>query len=235
MARTERYKNKAPNVTDEQWGRFVRQAPGTYLDLRVRPRVRLGDPLPYNIVYSHTARTTSWGTFQAKLDATLTFSDYPASTLQNVSELQTAFGGTGGEPLAISASALPASIQPGIHRLKVSGFLHVYEDWNGIAASLQSVPVELSDNVTLLPSTQSSARAVPNPGMLDTIRRGMTVRSLHDLRGHKLCNVVDVYSAPVALSFSAYVSVRGEEYKVGAGAIAAGGGRGLCEMDWDPV
>lgn len=110
----------AGKLSDARWERYARQA--TVISLRVRPRVRPGDDLPFELVFSQNRAGSRTSLYASYADPAILVDDLPSTVRRGAVNIGA--GGMTTVPRAVLAPKL-AALGAGRHRLRVSLDLNI--------------------------------------------------------------------------------------------------------------
>jgi hypothetical protein len=212
-------------VTDQQWAEYALGALHDAFGFRVRPVVRLGDPLPYWID-AKKGRVASNSLLQRTiLHAAVRFSETPLRLDRDgMSMGAQKFSDSGSSGSALSSEWFPSGLAVGKHNVHLNADVQVRwaNDPPG-ASPLVAQPIDMIRSIRVQPATQPTVKAVPNPALASAIKTGLTIELNYTLgtpRGYD--SDVTINSTPVALSFNIYVLIDGNEAMLGSFACPAG-------------
>jgi hypothetical protein len=226
-------------VNDEQWKLYAHQALRDAFALRLRPAVRLGDPLPAWID-AKAGRTATNSMLRRAIDfGHLRFADFPGEVDTDLSTMSSgaaefadgiAFGSV------LNSNRFPKQLSPGDHPVHIRLAVKVGEPNgpNSIGA-LVSESIDLAGNAKILPATQPTVKAVSNPQMAEAIRKCLSAELQAQLGPNSSReSMIWLDPAPAAVSFNVFVVFRGKEYQLGSFSGPAGAGRhgwGMMSQD----
>ena len=178
-------------VTESQCTQYARQALHDAIRLRVRPTIRLGDPMPYWIDEQSgrvaTASVLTWSADWKRIDVSgipltisggwMTWSARP-------------FRGGSSSGSSITPDRFPTDLAPGVHTIDFVFAAQVSDRLTSPAApgvtiggSPAQMPmsgiaqtVDLEASVTVLPATRPTVKGVPNPAVARAIQSALSMR-----------------------------------------------------------
>ena len=216
MGRSIEYERAAGAVPDAQWIQYARQAGAAGFNFSVRPKVRMGDPIPYWIE-SKPMRTATTSKLILAVGIHLTTQPDQLLPYNLAWPFRKLFGG-GRTGSSLSPGQFPSGFVPGQRTVcarsnVTTGF---YPFQKNVLPAGSEFP-DLKQTIEVLPASQPSVRAVPNPSVEEKIRSGISVEwqiaSTSPMNYN--CNVI-VNQTPVALSFDVYIRTDGKERKIGS-------------------
>jgi hypothetical protein len=214
--------HESGQLSAEQWTRYVRQECGGMYTFRVRPRVRRGDPMPYELACGaeRAVYSTFGGPGRRMLDwcepvrLKLVWSDDPTHPVAGASWTYATCGQGGSSVWVLDPSNIPAALASGRHEVHLLADVKVgrpHAGWGGGAPAQIDDPiavghVDLPATVDLLPADQSSVRMVRDPSMAAAVRAALRVDVLKSPpEGTSVAWSVIRPGAPVGLSFAIVV------------------------------
>jgi hypothetical protein len=212
---------RAGILSDDRWKRYLSQSWKNSITVSVRPRVRIGDPIWYEVKISHLRLSSSFQNFYPfggleiqLIDAFLTWPGHPLNSEEHGWELiSTAGGGHGGQ---LHPFDYPHDITPGEHQLIFGGEVDFgYRDHsrNNAFTLTASDSVEIPCKVQMLPADQPTVRLVKKPELAAAIRDCISVNGELNLLNQNQFDL-RVKAPPVSLGFEVLIRVNGKEFSV---------------------
>jgi hypothetical protein len=220
-------------LTAAQWQQYVSQAWVGSCSARVRPRIRIGDPIPWWID-SKPARVSSHNRLLIKLKdekilwqgaAAGVGAGAPESGSGSTFYLSPTGGGASGS--SCSADEIPQVLKPGPMTLRIGATVVVGPN---VGTGYQPTPVargtlDLPVTTTFLPVGQPTVAIVHDPTLADAVRKSVKVDSITvSPAGNNFsasCSFT-IDNPPVGLSFDIFLKSPSGEMKVGSFACPAG-------------
>jgi hypothetical protein len=163
-------------VTDRQWATYCTQALRGAFTLRVRPIVRLGDPIPYRVDLNKTRTATA-----TRLLSMLSFNSMEVSGFRGAQPVglsvgPSAFTGVGWVGSTFYPKNIPRNFQPGTHEMHLVASVKIGEPngANGLSPVV-SQTVDLRSPVNVVTATQSTVKAVADPKLAVAIRQNLSL------------------------------------------------------------
>ena len=214
-------------LSDTRWKQYLMQASNGVFALKIRPRVRRGDPMPY-VVESASRRASQSGRLWIESNALGIdwLSPHGAVPLRGgLGGMGTALSGSGTSSGGsnINATDLPNDFRDGVQQLRFGATFKVGlppssgSGWG--VTPIISGQINMTAAFTLLPANQPTVKVINDPSLTDAIRKSLRP----DYRGAPWpsCNV-NVDGPPVGISFDVFASAGGKETKIGSFACPAG-------------
>jgi hypothetical protein len=212
------------HVSDEQWRQYAHQAMQGALGFRVRPAVRMGDPLPYWIDEKKGRTATNTRLRFMYSSTSLCFDSSSDNSNGGISTGPNSFTGGSAAGSEVNPGLAFKGLSPGNHVLHFHGKLSVGEP-QGVDDVTHVVfeDMDLSGPVALMSSTRPTVRAVANPSLAEAIRKGLRPDLQMKSKVHPWESAgISVDNAPVGLSFKVYGVAGGKEVEIGSFACPAG-------------
>ena len=213
----------AGQLSDDRWHRYAAGSWPAAYQLRVRPTVRDGDPVPY-VIDSLVARVGSTTTFYCeRIDDDLDWPGHPPRPrtvrFDSGNRLSaTANGGSSGT--SVRPDQYAGRLPVGHHALHLRAAIRIFGG-PGTAPPLATGTMDLSAEFDLVPADQPTVHVVHDPALADAVRRAVTVGLRNGTSGSTSPNVT-VDSAPVGVGFQVFVKPPdGPEYAAGTVACPA--------------
>lgn len=206
-------------LSDKQWKRYAKQAVrGVFYKLQLRPRVRLGDLLPYRIMVQ-SGRVGQNSPLSVDVhDVRVRWGNEPEPHTEFLWPKQLDDQCTISVSYRWEANYFPHRLSVGPHVVHLTGDIWIgpskgFDDVTAIA----KVPLDMVGKTTLNPSDKPSVVLVSNPSLDAAVRRSLYVRlPVVKSRGGVRQVIVGVNNNPVALSFAVILrTADGHRYLAG--------------------
>ena len=222
----------AGRLTGDAWQRYVRQAMGPNMfGLRLRPRVRRGDPLPYWLD-EKGGRAARSSTLRCRVTDERLAWDGRTPPQPSGGSSTNGFDGGSASGSAVQPGDFPTGLVDGVQHVHLTATAAVYLaakngwDIDEKAPPLATRPIDLAGTFELVPADRPTVTVVHDPSRADAIRRAITVGDLSQQAGsYPYVNVtVTAHAPPVDLAFDVVLVQGGREFKAGSVSFAAGVG-----------
>ncbi len=220
-------------LTDAQWARYLRQAaPSTMFGLRLRPRVRRGDPVPYRLD-EMGGRAAGESKLRLRIDDPRLVWDgrsLPPHTGSHSSSTGGLSGG-GSTGSAVYPPDVPTGLSDGTQHvhLVAGASLHVAASDGSVdenSPPLLAWQIDQPGTFDLVPADRPTVTMVHDPALADAVRRSLAVRSIEQ-RGTDYPYVsvdVAIEGPPVGMAYRIVLVGGGREVPGGTVALPAGSG-----------
>jgi hypothetical protein len=208
-------------LSASQWTQYETQAARSDLEIRVRPRVRIGDPLPYWIVGLGARVARSSVLAQELDDANFVWPGTPEPKPQHQPRCYESIG-NGGMGSWVAASAFPAGIKPG--KITVHFVATSIIGPETVPNTLKPRPdlttrLDFPIEVELLAPEHPSVAVIHDPSLADQVRSSLTLERVYVSGGVRCC--IGVHGVPVDVGFDIIIKSNGQETKIGSLACPA--------------
>ena len=209
---------RAKRLDDPRWERFARQTPRHIL--RVRRRVRHGDPIPYAI-YDGSARVGNRTQFHAawrRLTASMAGGPILDSRRTGAAmPLNLTGSNTAGD--AVEAAEYADRVAPGTHTLVIDLEVDVQHGGQHVEdLSIATTTLRLTAPFELLPASSPSVAVIEDESIRAAMERaivGQTSASVNAMLGPRRVEVVlNCHGAPRGIGYQVYAIVDGHEQQV---------------------
>ena len=220
------------HLSGPQWARYARQAmPPTMFGLRLRPRVRRGDPLPYWLD-EKGGRAAQPSKLQCRIADMRVAWDGHALPPKNEGWSSGGFGGGGATGSAVQPRDFPPGLADGTQHVRLTATATVRPlvpgtgDVNDKLPPLATCHIDLPGTFDLLPADRPTVKVVHDPALTDAVRRSLKVDSVTQQAGsYPYINVnVHLNGPPTDLAFQIVLVQAGHETPAGTLACPAGTG-----------
>ena len=224
----------AGRLSDERWRRYAGQAAIGMFTFRVRPRVRRGDPVPYEFT-SHRGRLGSRNdaVWCQPVHARLVWAGEPPQSVRLADSFPVGGDSYGKTEPRLYPFQLPRGLADGPQAVRLVADLAVGPNENfAVTHPVVTVRLDLPGTFALLPADQPSVTRVHDPSMADAVRRSVRVDGV---RSSSAGGVQAGWSLvppgpPVGLAFEVRVRDRQHDVRVGSFAVPAG----TAGAQWPP-
>jgi hypothetical protein len=221
----------AHRMTAAQWQRYATQAmPATAFGIRIRPRVRRGDPLPYWLDESGFRGPMMTSALRYRISKLeLLWDGQPAPPGRGDSWSSGSLAGSGGASgSSIPPDEFPHDLPDGIQHVHLTAVVGVYAtaangDVDEHATPFSQRTVDRPATFDLLPADHPTVQVVHDPSLADAIRKSLKVEPVRQQAGsYAYVNVsVTVNAPPVGLAFHIVLVQAGKELTAGTLACPA--------------
>ena len=194
----------AGQLSDARWQRYAAAAWPTALSLRVRPRVRSGDPISYQLDQGPSRVGTRAGLYLELDEGQVTWDDRPDDSGRQGQSTSTGLlsAGGGSSGSSVQPGTYAGHLTVGHHVLRVRAAGRVLPHANSSTTPVATGTVDLSAPFDLLPTDQPTVKLVHDPALADRVRAAVTVDVRHQLTGGYTNVTANVNGTPVGLGFT---------------------------------
>ena len=211
----------AGRLSDDRWHRYAAGSwPGAY-QLRVRPRVRDGDPIPYRVDGLPARVGNKAGLYLVQTGEQITWPGGPTpEPNDNASEGSLSSNGGGSSGSSVRPDEYAGHLPVGHHTLHLRAAIRILSG-PGAVPPLATGTLDLSAPFDLLPADRPTVAVVHDPALADPVRRSVSAELRNWSTGTTSPHVT-VDDAPVGLSFELFIRpVGGPEWSAGTFALPA--------------
>lgn len=223
-------RKRPDTVSDAQWATYAQNAVKNAISLRARPRVRRGDPVPYEFRIGGAGWRGGGGSFGGlwiELAHDVQLGDFSRGRDRGGSfGFSGSASGTTGSTIEANDVAR-AHLTDGPNTLRAVMHARVSYDQGGPAVTQIDIPLQAT--FTLLPADQPSVVAAPDPSQAQAIHDAMRPQGVQVRKGNEQWTSLeiqfDVRNVPAAVAFDVFLRERGpgaRETKLSSIALPAG-------------
>lgn len=223
----------AGKLSEDRLDRFARHS--MVLSMTVRPRVRLGDPLPVEFSWTGTTRVGTFPSYffwQNPIPWTLHVDDVMLERPDNWFMSLGPYFSPAEQPATFYLTDPLRKLKPGTHRATVVLDLDLYDSAGAPHVPRHSQRLTFGCDVVLVAEDTPTVTLTADPQLAGSLQKGLvlTTARTFNSNGRSTCAlVVEINPSPADLSYDCIVRHDGQEEHAGHLTVAKGGfGSGLA-------
>lgn len=206
-------------LTEKQWKQYAANA-APPLELKVRPRVRLGDPIAYQVKYLAGRVGNKSLLFDNLAGAEVEIAGVKLKQLGG-SGSSISNSGAGWRTASVDPDQYAGKLQPGKHHFILKQVRQIKQGYNEKDPVIFTQTSRLEADFELLPADQPSVALINDASLVPGVTASMTAKlTPNGAAGLQCCT--EVQHAPVGIAFRVTILGASKPTEVGTIALAAG-------------